>query len=1374
MAQDSREVRWHHAVAGILAGLATVVLVVFLWFTTRGSPTATTIVRPGDVRRDPDAGPVIGRFSAGITKRLNDTKPSTTPLRAALRLTIRDIEWTEPGGRTFARAASANAELQTDPLTRGDVVLDDAIVADPEIFLRESSPGVWNFAPVFEDLLNAPEATGPKRIIHVNGLRIANGYVDVKRPLDAFSFRSLESDIEALSLSDPRLAEPMMLLSSADAVFERPSSRTRLPMHASNGTLTFPDGTVKFNVASVDIENTRIATVHGTWNPRWEGYAVEAEGDALNMEVADFRSFAPERMPDDGRASFHFKVRPLPGDGTAVALTNLKFDGSGAAASGALAFQFFPARFELGDMDLRVDDLALSLVEKLSGRKLPYAGTVAGTLRGPARDIRLDMIATLTTDKVKTPFETKLTGSIAMLESGLSVRGLTAGLDAVPLSMIAAFLPGIPLTGNVTGTIALSGAPATTPLQLDMRLELGTGLVTVNGMLDMTRAVPRYDLTGRLLGIDLQSVLEPAVPPVTVGARFALAGTGFAPDSIDATLRLDGGFAGWRANPGDTLIASIRIRDGGAEVDTLVASLATANLQASGNWRFVEPLSGAVTYHAAITSLQPFGPYLPVIGDSAAAGAVEATGNVSGSLSKLRVAGRIEADEARSGEWSASSFEATYAIAFGEAVPEIQFEAAGRGISTPTAGTYAIATANMRLTTPSFQLDFKAQRAQSSGAIEVAATGSVPSSGARELFVQRAFFDLQEGRWELGRDVHVAWGGDDGLRVDSLVLRNQATQGEVIVNGRVLPLQRADFSARVAALPVGDIQHLLGRDAIVTGLVWSDIRIQPPGDAPHIDATFRLDNGSIQGIPVARIDGTFNYADRRALARFTAALDTAGSIDVDAAIPVAINLTDSTKYTLLDVGALTGHIVAHSFSLAPVDSFITMVRGVAGQLNGSVTIGGTVADPQLNGDLTLAGGNVVVPQLNQTYRDIQGTLHFGGRTATLQTVSARSDGTLAITGDITFAKIDEPVFDLTARLDDFRPIGVDNQDDAAVDGELFLRGKLDALVLTGGVTLHDGYLLIPQFGADFSTSYGDLTNAAPVLGTDFTPNVTAAWMNNFAVRDMTVNMDGVWVAAQEAKLQLAGTLTVNKSQDNISVIGDLEGSRGTYTLTAGPIARRFDITHALVRFQGGSDMNPAISVDARRTVLDQGKRLSVDVHIGGTVRGPTLSLASADAPNIPESELLSYLLFGRSTIAVGDRPLGRNGLLGETVGTALSGTLEAISAQFEQALVGDFGLPLDVFQINVGLDGRTSFVLGRQIANDLFVSFESGLAAIGSSTGGMNDWALRFEWAFAPQSSLQFGLEPVRPGARIRGLGSLSERDLRRQEFVELRRRWNW
>jgi hypothetical protein len=1380
---------WKQALAGIAAGVITFIVVVGIWFLTRGggAPPAAQVSSPKPAASsDPDAGPIIGRFQADIGKQLRETQPSTAPLGGPLRLIVNGIEWREKSGRTFARAAGATGAINTPALAQGDVLLSNVQLDRPEIFLREAAPTKWNFQEVFYELLHAPETPGPKRRIHLEAFRVANGYVDVKRPADAFSFRNVEASIGSLSLSDPLLPEPRMTLASADAVFERMSSRTRLPIHAEDARLTFPQGTVVFDVARANIQNTRVAAVRGIWNPEWPGYGVRAEGDATAFAVADFASFAPDRMPTDGSATFHFAVQPLSGDGTDIALTRLAFNATGAAAKGDVAFQIYPTRYQLGDVNLALETLQLSLVERMMGRKLPYAGTITGTLRGPARDVQLDVTARLAaiagTDTI--PFSTHVTGGIALLQSGLTVRQLTANLKDVPVEALRAFAPALPLDGTMTGTISVNGSPKTTPVQMDMRLEVGSGVASVNGMVDLTGPIPRYDLSGRVLGVDLQSLLKPKVPPVTVGARFAFAGEGFAPEQMNARLRIDGGFAGWRSNADDTLVASIRIQGGAAYVDTLVGSLATARVNAAGQWHFVEPASGAVHYQLAVTSLEPFGPYLPVIGDSVAAGSIEASGDVSGALSHTMFNGQLRANEARSGSWTASSFEAKYAITLGAGVPQVQLDATGRGIGTPTAGTYEVATAQVRLTPPQFQLNFNAQRSQSAGAIEVAANGTIPTSGARELYLERAFFDLAEGRWQMARPARIAWGGDDGVRVDSLELRNEKTGGAVSIDGRVLPLERADFSARVAALPIGDVQELIGRAPIVTGLLWADARIQPPGDAPDIDATFRLQDGVVQGVPFSRLEGTLGYANQRAVAKLTAAVDTAGIIDIDAIVPVAIKLTAGKRVQVLDDGDLSGHVTATNFSLAPADSFVTMVRGVAGYLNGTVQLAGTARDPSFNGDMSVTRGSVIVPQLNQTFRDIQGTLHFAGHSAQLQDVSMRSDGTARVTGGITFEKLNRPVFDITTTLNGFRPVGVDNQDDAAVDGSVRVAGPIDGLDVTGAVTVRDGYFVVPQFGADITTTYGDLTSAAPVLGQDLTPAPASSIMRNLTVSDFEVRLgDGVWIAAQEARVQLSGALTINKQQEDFRVSGDLEGQRGTYTLSAGPIVRRFDITHAIVRFQGSTEMNPAVDIDARRIVLDPGaKRLNVDVHIGGTMRSPTLSLASADAPNIPQAELLSFLLFGRSTLAVGTDPLGSGGLLQETALTLGGGAAEALSQELEQRLLTQLRLPLDVFQVNLGLNGSTSVVLGRQLGDKLFVSFESGFTSIGAlsglsaangTTGGMNDWALRFEWAFAPQSSLQFGIEPVRRGGRIQGLGSLLG-ESRQQKFVALRRRWIW
>ena len=80
----------------------------------------------------------------------------------------------------FARAASATARLATGPLSDGDVFLDRVRVDDPEVFLREAAPEDWNFAAVFDELLNAPETNDPKRIIHLDGWLALNAHLPPK------------------------------------------------------------------------------------------------------------------------------------------------------------------------------------------------------------------------------------------------------------------------------------------------------------------------------------------------------------------------------------------------------------------------------------------------------------------------------------------------------------------------------------------------------------------------------------------------------------------------------------------------------------------------------------------------------------------------------------------------------------------------------------------------------------------------------------------------------------------------------------------------------------------------------------------------------------------------------------------------------------------------------------------------------------------------------------------------------------------------------------------------------------------------------------------------------------------------------------------
>ncbi len=362
------------------------------------------------------------------------------------------------------------------------------------------------------------------------------------------------------------------------------------------------------------------------------------------------------------------------------------------------------------------------------------------------------------------------------------------------------------------------------------------------------------------------------------------------------------------------------------------------------------------------------------------------------------------------------------------------------------------------------------------------------------------------------------------------------------------------------------------------------------------------------------------------------------------------------------------------------------------------------------------------------------------------------------------------MFDLAASLNDFEVMGVDNETDAEVRGTLELTGPLDGLLLTGTVGVTDGAVLIPQFTQ--STLDEELFLSPGETFDDPLAPASNSLLANLTISNLRVEIyPDTWVVVQnQARAQLGGTLLVNKQGDVWRILGELEGERGTYTLAAGPVLRQFEISYARLLFRGDEELNPAIEITATRTIIDQsGRPVEIDVNIGGTMRQPSLGLASGNAANVPESELLSFLFFGQPSYALGGGGIASGALLG--------GVAEFLSLGIGESFA-EAGLPFDLFQLRLaGIGGAgdptASLVIGREIVDDVFLTVESYLNALfGGSSTGYDAWAIRLEWAFDRRSSLSTGFEPVNSALLLRGAGLDPAISPRQQFFVSLRRRW--
>ncbi|CAN5845869.1 hypothetical protein BH23GEM9_BH23GEM9_04320 [soil metagenome] len=1375
---------------GVMAGLLTSMLILYIFFTGIGgdegmSPTLVgedAVVDPEvrETRRLPE-GPgrgVMGRRERGIESRLAGMPVSARPLRGPLSITMRNVIWNEADGTRFARADFISAQLDAAAVQRGDAILTNMVVRRPVVALRQDTPlGGWNYEQVFAELLEPqPEPRGPVRTIQLRNLQVVDGTVNVRMPDRRFDFESAQARMPLVVLSQPGVPEPYIRLALLTTEYvQRTPIEGRLAIEARDGLLHFPEGRVRFDVADVRLDRTQLAAVRGVWNPADPGYGVTAEGLAVGVELEDFEFLTPESFPATGTASFAFSVRPFAGDLTEATLTDLDARTGESRFVGSLTARFGEEYFLLRAADLQLDPLQLAVVEGFTG-PLPYSGALRGRVHGTDGDISFDLTASLQAATVAAPFTVDLAGRALLLEDAVALRRVDITFDRLPLAAMLAVAPGLPLDGFVTGRVSLEGPPNVAPLALDVRLELGMGVALVDGTLDLTGPVPAYDVTGRLVGVDLRALLAPDVPPVAFTGAFALRGVGAEPASMDASLRIGGRFTGWQAAQGDTLQLVAALQQGTLQVQELVARLATADITASGAWRFLEPQSGAVTYTMAVSSLRPFGPYLPVVGDSVAAGAVTAAGTLSGTLNRMRLAGRLEATDVRAGGWQAVALASDYDIAVGgDLLPEAVVDARARGVVTPTLGSFETAALTLRMTAPDLAFELNAVRADG-GVVQIAATGLVPEDGPRTILVQSARFDLEEGQWSLTQPAIVRLVGDE-VFVDGLVLEEPATGGRIYVDGRVLPLVDVDAQIQLAALPTGDIQRLLGQAVRVEGMLWADGVIRGDATAPVVAVDFRIEQAVIERVPMQRLEGRLAYQNQLTQITATALADTAGFLALELTLPSVLQLGGEPVFSLLDGVPLSGSLTARQFALAPFVSAAPLtVRDAAGVINAQVELTGSAEAPQVSGAATLTGGAVTVVDLNQRYDQISADIGFDGRRLVIRDLRARSDGWVVLGGQVVLERLDEPVLDLNIVFDGFRPMGVENQRDAALFGTLAVTGPPASLELTGAITVDDGYLVIPQFGGA-GAELVDITRPAPVMGRTLEVIEDGGPMENLRIRDLRVTVgEATWFLADEARAQLSGVLTINKIGTETPITGTLSGTRGQYTLIAGPIVRRFDVVSAQVRFLGSTPPNPSIDITARRIVFDPaGRQVDVDVRITGTLETPRLSLAGGDAVGVADSELLSFLLFGQPTFA-----LGGQFLLGEDIleQTFWGGLAEVMAIELERGL-GGFGL--DVFQIRLGAGpmgglGAPTVVLGRQLRPDVFLTVETGVAALlggGGNEGTPLHWAVRLDWTFDPRSRARLAWEPVYSGRAFRGAAlALPLTDPRQQFLLEVRRRW--
>ncbi|MDQ6886408.1 MAG: translocation/assembly module TamB domain-containing protein [Gemmatimonadota bacterium] len=1037
--------------------------------------------------------------------------------------------------------------------------------------------------------------------------------------------------------------------------------------------------------------------------------------------------------------------------------------------------------FRARDLHLRLSPVQVDLL-RIAVPSLPVGGSLAGTaLVNGATQSRLVASGDLThRDGVAL---SRFVGRGAVQLRPTKWFDIDIAARPIDLAEAGRFAPSLGLRGKATGPIRLTGPLADLALTSDLLLPDGGSLIT-RGRLDLASAQKGYDLTASAKLFNLHAVLEKG-PASEVTAEIAARGRGFSPATMTLALAADLSRSQVDSVPLDSVHLRMSIADGLARVDSTTIRTPFARATLGGDIGLVAERTGEISYVVQVDSLSGLRRWLPP-GDTAAvqpasgrmarrlaqarrdsaklaqatevereatgrpaapqtkassipavrgdslAGSIHAAGRVRGSLADFDLRGRAAFADI---------------VARGSTLRRGKAEYAWTRARTPSS-TIAVGVSLDSLQAVGLELDSVEARVsfrKPGGRIELAVyqdTGINYSFRGdyelhethRELHLANLRLQIDTTLWYAANPSAIQW-GPAGIDVKTLDLRS-GTTGRVYVNGLLPTKGNANLEVAISGLQIADVTALLQRDLAATGMLALDGKVQGTQSDPRFRGAAGISSFTFRGTAVPDIRTTFDY-ERARLVTKTELLRSNGLplAVATGSLPINLSMGGYTGPRMLDE-PLVLDFRADSLPLDAVPRLTDAVADIHGRVMGTVAVRGSLQHPRVAGAMALDLGSFRIVSSGTSLRDITGMLHMQNDSIVIDSIVGNAHGRIAIRGGLGIRTLSQPSFDLT--LDAKDALILDNdQGRLFADADIRMTGPFDKAVVRGDAYVTRGVVYVPE-----PTSHKVISASDPavfsVIDTSVASNralvpTQSALMSNLVINvGLRINR-GTWVRSPDGNIEIftpddIGPLRIriNERRARITVAGSVATERGDYAVAG----RRFTITHGSVTFIPAEDQltNPLLQLAGEHEVQFPGREaLVIQVIIGGTAHHPRLTLTSNAQPPISESDLLSYLAFGRSSSSllqqegssVSGQSNGGGSLAGNLAALATrqlaSVALGAVAHQFTGEAARSLGAdefniqPADV-PAELSTSGALSLLQGTQIEAGKYINPSTFLA----------------------------------------------------------------
>lgn len=575
------------------------------------------------------------------------------------------------------------------------------------------------------------------------------------------------------------------------------------------------------------------------------------------------------------------------------------------------------------------------------------------------------------------------------------------------------------------------------------------------------------------------------------------------------------------------------------------------------------------------------------------------------------------------------------------------------------------------------------------GDAQLMAEGSLSASDGRQNLLMRSF-SLTTGRHSLqlkepARIVKVperleieplALALDDGTV--NMALRQTAGELNLDLTLDAVPLAMADL----VDIPVG-----------VGGHVSGTVDFSADGQRAQGKVDLTLDQMALTG-GTARLhglDGTIDGTwDGQRLALASDIRGRGGeAITLTAGLPLVFQ-PESGAVTVPEDGALMVE-GAWKADVAPLWQAVgSDADFLAGALDATFSVAGTVGAPEMNGRFRLRDGSYRNVDFGTSLQDVTADIALTTGHATIETVSATDGrgGTLSASGTVDFPADAPLAVGMTVMFDKLRAMSRPDVT-ATVSGNLEYTLQDTESLLKGMVTTNqvEARLVNSTSAEVVSLEVEEVPEPLnqkqqqAVAGEDGSPPM---------MLDIDVHIpQELFIRGRGLDSEWKGDLKVAGPADAFTLTGGVSVVRGNFTFAG----KRFDLTTGDVRFNGNTPINPDVNIKAEYDTSD----ITAIVSITGTAQDIKISFSSN--PALPEDEVVSNVLFEKGVTN-----------LSALEAVQLASAMRSLSSGGE-GLVGSArsALGLDVLSFGAAENGEGTVVRGgKYITRNVYLEVQSG------------------------------------------------------------------